>query len=200
MTNYPNITIGKNNKKDELNLRTNNLIVIKGNKSTGKSYIAVDLINKAINVNSDTIVTIISWQDKILYNQKESYEFNQLDLLEDLLREIENDEDLYEGLEHKIFYIDGLHIGNDKEKEILDKIVNKIKFTRYTLIVTTRDELKLFPEILIETNFNDDYHKLKVTHNSKLYHSPVSKMVLKEDFNVEKHFYLLNKKFNITKL
>lgn len=200
MLNYPNITIGKNNKKDELNLRTNNFIVIKGKKNTGKSYVAVDLLNKTLNINPETIITIISWQDKTLYNQKEMYKFDQLKLLNDLFKEIESDKDLYDGLEHKIFYIDGLHLGNEEEKEIFDKIVNKINFTRYTLIVTTRDELKVSSDVLIETNFNEDYQKLKITHNSKLYDSPVSKMIIKEDFNITKHFDLLNKKFNITRL
>lgn len=178
---YPTIYI----KNDEINLKTNNNIIIRGPKNTGKTLIALDIIKQYNNLNN---IEIISCSESKRYSlDKEITKINLLNYLKELLIKLEKDEDLYTRIEQNIIYLDGLDLENKEVIEILNKILNKVKLSSYTFIITTRHRNKsiIVPDIIIRTNVKDNYDLLKITHQSILYNSP--KVVI-----VEKPIYKKN--------
>lgn len=198
---YPILKIGRD-KKDEINLKTDNFILISGNKNTGKSWLAIDLINKVINQDNAKEIVLVSWQDRKIYTKKSmNHSIDLIEYFKEVKDNIINDEGKFEEEKQNIYYIDGIHLSTKEEKDLFKEILNSIRFSSYNFIVTTRDNIEDFnPDLIINTAVKNDYNIISVKHQSVLYDSPVVKIIEKEDFDLKSHFKLIEGIFNTSKI
>ena len=185
---YPTVYI----KNDEINLKTNNIIIIRGPKNTGKTLIAVDLIQQYNNIDNVEIISCI--KSKKYTGDRNIIDINLKEYLQELLLNLEEDEDLYTRTEQHIIFLDGFDVENSELVSLLNKILEKIKFSSYTFIITSRCRNKniIVPDLIIRTNVRDDYDLLKITHQSILYDDPKISIIKKPNYN-KKLFDYLNK-------
>lgn len=180
---YPIVKIGTT--KEEINLRVDNTIAITGEKCTGKSWLAIDLLRQLNNIKE---VVIVSWQKKQIYRYKKSAEeIDLLDYFTGLLDLIENSS-LDNEFEQTVFYIDGFS-PNGAEKKLFKELFTKAKFSSFSFILTSRESLDCFNDLIginIKTN-KDNYEILNLSIRD-LFDEYSTKQIRKRPYNLEQHY------------
>lgn len=175
----------------EINPKTDNFILVKGEKSTGKTLIVTDLLKQ---YDKPENTTIVSCTENKIYSNGTVNNISVKEFLLNLQNKIKKDKDLYDRSEQYIIYLDGFDLLNIELVELLNTILKEIRFSSYTIVVSTRHKIKNLdePDLLIKTSVKGDYDKIKIIHQSALYITPKSVIIKKPTYSKELYLYLAN--------